>query len=286
MEDLEKILTHLSNCRPYQGQPQTGVRRTLERIGNICAIIGAITLGFVVLAGIVHKYIHPLTDTGKDIAIVAAIFGDLVMLVFVPVQMSLGFLIARDRKKRKVKTFEEAAREHDRQNAFPLLMHSMEMLEYTKACLRRRSDRIERRVGLLVGKDTAIVALFGLAVASMKGVGDIKELIARLGISALAGVNFSFALGVILFFAVFLIALSLAGRFAVLRNAYASDVLEEALNLKRIEPAPIRPGRRKPVRYVPTASYTRSPIDPIGSLGNRAKPGAAKPRSEFTFPES
>jgi hypothetical protein len=258
MEDLEKILSYLSKCKPYPGEQQIGIRRTLERIGDLCALVGAGTLGFVIVAGIVHKYIHPLPEAGKTVALVAALFGELVMFVFVPVQISLGVLLAKDKRQGKVKAFSVASREHDRKNATPLLVHSKEMLDYARNCLRRRSDRIERRMGMLVGKDTAIVALFGLAMASMKGVGDIKELLPKLGISFLSGVNFGLVLTAALVLAIFLTVLSLAGRLSVLRTAYATDVLEEALNLKQLEPVSIQSEKRNSIRYVPVASQPRS----------------------------
>lgn len=70
------------------------------------------------------------------------------------------------------------------------------------------------------------MALFGLAVASMKGVGDVTDLLTRLDISIAARINGGLVVAVALSFVIFLIISSLTIRLTILRKAYANDVLD------------------------------------------------------------
>ncbi|GLQ98290.1 hypothetical protein [Dyella mobilis] len=236
MEKLEAVFAYVTSCTPYSGEREKGLRRKLEKIGNVCLAIGGITLLSIIVAGAVNQYVHPFSALWKDVSLCVGLFGELVMFVFIPVHMWLGVLMAYDRKKKRVKPFEVAVREHDFKNANPLTQHSVGMLECVQKSIQIQCDRFERKLAVIIGKDTAIVALLGIAVASMKNVGDVQGLLTRLKVPVISQLSVSALVAVALFLSFMILIASLIIRFRNLKKAYALDILDLAIKLKNVYP--------------------------------------------------
>lgn len=237
MKELEAIFSYVTNCRPYPGEPEKGFRRTLEKIGNYCLAIGGLTILTIIVAGAINRYVHPFSALWKDIALCFGLFGELVMFVFIPIQMWLGALMAYDRKTGRVKPFEVAVRVHDFKNANPLTQYSAGTLVCVQKSIQIQCDRFERKLGIIIGKDTAVVALLSVAVASMKNVGDVQDLLGRLKVSVISQLNVSAVVAAALFLSFLLLAVSLTIRFKNLKKAYALDILDLAIKLKDVFPS-------------------------------------------------
>jgi hypothetical protein len=233
MDKLEDIFNYLLTCKKYEGEPQQGARRAFEKIANFCMAVGACALILVLIAGVVHKYIHPFTPSQKGWTVLFALLGEFVMFLAVPIQMVLGYLAFKDERRKK--PFETRVREHDQESARFLMSFPDELLGYAKDWLKIRMDRIERPTAFLVGSNVALVPLIALVFSSIRWVEDLQQSLEKIHIYLLPSVAPIAIVIMVVTLTAFFFASIWSSRMAVLKKTYQFELLDIALKMKALE---------------------------------------------------